>query len=185
VCTEHATSDQKTKAVEVGQEAYLAMLMLDGANYFKFRDLPEELDNDFAKGTDTYLMNHNVVLRWMNSQKQSTLPRQQHRQREEPVVMFAQKDGGTPDTRTCFRCGQKGHITTNCPAEKPRSESDDSEHMHTMRAMESDSDDKEHSSERSDESDYVDEVDGDDDACYFFHITANPKTPLHFPYTRV
>ena len=50
------------------------MLMLNGADYHKFRDLKEELDNDFAKGTDTYLMNHNAVLGWMNSQNSRPCP---------------------------------------------------------------------------------------------------------------
>jgi len=34
---ENATSEQKTKAIELAQEAYLSMVMLDGANYHKFK----------------------------------------------------------------------------------------------------------------------------------------------------
>ena len=48
-----ATMEQKRKAVELGREAYLTMLMLYGANYHLFKDLWEELDNDYAKGSDT------------------------------------------------------------------------------------------------------------------------------------
>lgn len=54
---DNATTAQKSKAVELAQEAYLSMLMLDGANYYKFKTLREEIDNDYAKGTDTYPTN--------------------------------------------------------------------------------------------------------------------------------
>ncbi len=45
---ETATPAQKTKALEIAQESYLLMIMLDRANYYKFNDLREELDNDYA-----------------------------------------------------------------------------------------------------------------------------------------
>jgi len=67
VSRDDATSEQKSKAMELAQEAYLSMLMLDGANYYKFKALREELDNDYAKGTDTYPTNRNAVLRLLNS----------------------------------------------------------------------------------------------------------------------
>ena len=81
--------------------------------------------------------------------------------------MFAQGEGGRIENRKCFRCGKKGHIATNCPAEKQGAaskEDDDGEHLHTMRAMESDEEGSE-----SYESDEEEEADGDDDAVYFFH----------------
>ena len=74
---DNATTSQKTKALELAQESYLTMLMLDGANYYKFKDLREELDNDFAKGTDTYPTNRNAVLQLLNSRKTGHTPKQQ------------------------------------------------------------------------------------------------------------
>eukprot|EP00804_Cyclotella_cryptica_P023430 CCRYP_020847-RA/>CCRYP_020847-RA protein AED:0.40 eAED:-0.81 QI:0/-1/0/1/-1/1/1/0/516 len=85
-------------------------------------------------------------------------------------MMFVQGDGGRMDNRKCFRCRKKGHITTNCPADKPGAASEedkDGEHMHTMRAVESDDDDSE--SYESEDEDEGGGVDGDDDAVYFFH----------------
>jgi hypothetical protein len=73
---DNATTEQKTKALELAQESYLSMLMLDGVNYRKFKDLKEELDNNFAKGSDTYPMNWNAVLHLLNSRKAPTIPRQ-------------------------------------------------------------------------------------------------------------
>jgi hypothetical protein len=70
---ENATNDQKAKALGLAQESYLAMMMLNGANYFRFSELREELDNDFAKGHDTYPSNRNAVLRLLNSRKNSSI----------------------------------------------------------------------------------------------------------------
>ena len=64
---DNATTEQKAKALELVQKLYLSMLMLDGMNYHEFRDLREELDNDFAKGSDTYPTNRNVILHLLNS----------------------------------------------------------------------------------------------------------------------
>eukprot|EP00804_Cyclotella_cryptica_P019093 CCRYP_021211-RA/>CCRYP_021211-RA protein AED:0.16 eAED:0.16 QI:0/0/0/0.66/1/1/3/0/1057 len=85
--------------------------------------------------------------------------------------MFAQGDGGRVDNRKCFRCGRKGHIATNCPAEKPGAaseEDDDGEHLHTMRAVEG-SENEESEGYSSGKYEDENEVDGDDDAVYFFH----------------
>lgn len=165
-----ATPSQTNEAMELAQERYLSMLMLDGANYYKFKGLREELDNDYAKGTDTYPTNRNAVLRLLNSRKTPSFPPQPNVRQGDAAMMFAQGDGGRPDNRKCFRCGRKGHIATNCPAEKPGvndggNGGEEDEHMHTMRAVESDE-----SGEDEDESDDGSiDVDGDDEACYFFH----------------
>eukprot|EP00804_Cyclotella_cryptica_P016582 CCRYP_020530-RA/>CCRYP_020530-RA protein AED:0.64 eAED:0.30 QI:0/-1/0/1/-1/1/1/0/420 len=168
---ESATTSQKHKAMELAQEAYLSMMMLDGANYFKFRELREELDNDYAKGTDTYPTNRNAVLRLLNSRKTPSYPRQANVRQSDGAMVFAQGDTSRVDNRKCFRCGKKGHIATNCPAEKPTTSDGDGaneeeEHLHTMRAVESkESGQEDHYTSTDEEVD----VDGDDDACYFFH----------------
>ena len=78
--------------------------------------------------------------------------------------MFAQGNESQMDHRKCFRCGKKGHIATNCPAEKPgpapdaKNDDDSGDHLHTMCAVESDGSE---SAGAEDES--------SDDACYFFH----------------
>lgn len=61
--------DQTTKATEIACKAYLLMLMLDGACYFRFKDPHEELDNNFANGNDMYPIKLNVVLWLLNSRK--------------------------------------------------------------------------------------------------------------------
>eukprot|EP00804_Cyclotella_cryptica_P005871 CCRYP_000147-RA/>CCRYP_000147-RA protein AED:0.12 eAED:0.13 QI:0/0/0/1/0/0/3/0/1214 len=69
---------------------------------------------------------------------------------------------------TCYQCGKKGHIATNCPAKKPGKGDEDNEEgkqLHTMRAMESDESGDEAYGSEAEESN----VDGDDDAVYFFH----------------
>ena len=88
-----ATPAQKAKAMELAQESYLSMLMLDGANYYKFKDLREELDNDYAKGNDTYPTNRNAVLRLLNSRKMSTSARLPNPRGGDSAVVFAQGDG--------------------------------------------------------------------------------------------
>ena len=50
------------------------MLMLDGANYYKFKEL--RVDNNYAKGSDTHPTNRNAVLCLLNSRKMPTYPRQ-------------------------------------------------------------------------------------------------------------
>jgi hypothetical protein len=57
----------KQQARMTAKEKYLAMLMLDGANAKRFSSLKANLDNDFAKGIDTYPANRNAVLRLLTS----------------------------------------------------------------------------------------------------------------------
>ena len=78
------------------------MMMLDGANHFKFKDLRGDLDSDFAKGNNTYPINHNVVIRLLNSQILPSGHRAQHLHQNDSAMMFARKDGGKPDNRICF-----------------------------------------------------------------------------------
>lgn len=84
--------------------------------------------------------------------------------------MFAQGDGARIDNRKCFCSGKKGHIATNCPAEKPGAtskEDNDGEHIHTMQAVESDSDGSDNYGECEDK--VGGDMDGVNDALYFFH----------------
>ena len=91
--TDHpcVTNDQKRKAVDLAREAYLTMVMLDGANMTRFNGLRGELYNDDANGTDTYPTNQNSVLPLINSRKCSG-PIKQAWKQEESIegMMFAQ-----------------------------------------------------------------------------------------------
>ena len=70
------------------------MLMLDGANRTRFNGLKEELDNDYAKGIDSYLTNQNAVLHLQNNQKGSEPIKQAQKQEESSKgMMFAQLQG--------------------------------------------------------------------------------------------
>eukprot|EP00804_Cyclotella_cryptica_P007796 CCRYP_001377-RA/>CCRYP_001377-RA protein AED:0.71 eAED:0.39 QI:0/0/0/0.66/0/0/3/0/576 len=128
---ENATTAQKSKAMELAQESYLSMLMLDGANYCKFKTLWEELDNDYAKGRDTYPTNQNAVLWLLNGRKTPTFQRQHN------------NPSGSADNIKSSNVERKGTLQQTVQQkswESPAKEDDNNgEHMHTMPAVESDS----------------------------------------------
>jgi hypothetical protein len=87
------TVAQRTQALAVAKEKYLAMLMLDGANKMRFGEMKEDMDLDYAKGQDTYPTTRNGVLRLLNSKnntviKAPAVPR--HESPEEDNMVFAQ-----------------------------------------------------------------------------------------------
>ena len=145
----NATDQQKRQALETAKESYLAMLMLDGAHE-SYRPLKEELDGDYAKGSDTYPTDRNAVLRLLNQRKSSRAtsawtPRNIQREQEsQEGLMFAQSNGGKPENRTCFRCGKKGHISINCaapaPIHKARKGAVEHEQLHAIASNEKDED---------------------------------------------
>ena len=141
----NATNAQMASANASAREAYLAMLMLDGAHE-SYRGLKEELDGDFAKGTNSYPTDRNAVLRLLN-QREGTrsssawVPRNMQLPKEnEEGVVFAQSSGKQVDNRTCYRCGKKGHIAATCPEPLPTKKdeedlhcaAEEEEQVHTM-----------------------------------------------------
>lgn len=126
---DNATSAPNTKALELSQESYLSMLMLDRANYYKFKDLREEQGNNFLKGSEKYPTNCNVILHLLNSRKALTVTRQYNLQTQDSDIMFLQGDGDRQDSRKCFQCEKKGHIATHFPEEKSGAGNDHEECM--------------------------------------------------------
>ncbi len=89
--------------------------MLDGANGARYSDLKTELDNDYAKGVDTYPTDRNGVLRLLNSRKNCTPIMDKTEKTPRSDLMFAQ-DEVTEHRRCegkCFAC-RGDHLKRNC-----------------------------------------------------------------------
>jgi hypothetical protein len=169
----NATAAMKQQARTTAKEKYLAMLMLDGANAKRFSSLKANLDNDFAKGVDTYPTNRNAVLRLLTSWNDMVQERHGTEVKDEDHQnMFVLDD---EMKQKCYVCGSTEHLKANCPnckdpadkKDKEKPADSDEEQMHAM--TECDSNDESDGSYGVE--DEVDAADGDKDVFFFAQVT--------------
>jgi hypothetical protein len=124
-----ATTAQMAKARADCREAYLACMLLRGADSIRYGPLKTELSNDMTKGQDNYPKTMVEAARLLNDYKVSV---RAQRARDNPGegMAFVQDRGGgrrgggggsrgsgnrDPDDPNCWHCGKPGHVMRRCP----------------------------------------------------------------------
>ena len=125
---DNATANQLAKAKADCREAYLACMLLRGADSIRYGPLKTELANDMTKGQDNYPKTMVEASRLLNDYKVAT---RAQRARDDPGegMAFVQDRGGgrrggsgarasaarDPDDPNCWHCGKPGHQMRRCP----------------------------------------------------------------------
>ena len=123
-----ATSAQLAAAKADCREAYLACMLLRGADSIRYGTLKTELANDMTKGQDNYPKTMVEAARLLNDYRVAT---RFQRARDDPGegMAFVQDRGGgrrtgggarasanrDPDDPNCWHCGKPGHVMRRCP----------------------------------------------------------------------
>ena len=127
--TDTATTAQLAAAKADCREAYLACMLLRGADSIRYGALKTELANDMTKGQDNYPKTMVEATRLLNDYKVSV---RAQRARDDPGegMAFVQDRGGArrgggggsrgsanrdPDDPNCWHCGKPGHVMRRCP----------------------------------------------------------------------
>jgi Zinc knuckle len=104
------------------QEDYASMLLYCADNH-RFALLKEELSNNFAMGMDSYpatLAAARTMLANRSDKAVHDMRRRSDRPGESEVMLATDGEEGGRRRRglenvTCYQCGERGHIATNCP----------------------------------------------------------------------
>ena len=117
---------------ENAKDMYLACAFLCQSDRKRYIRFPEELENGYTKGNSNYptdlVTTYRMISEYKNWQPSSSVP-------ESDGVAFAQQTRGRPNNvnqiedwikdKECYKCGQKGHIATVCPAKKSKNDLED------------------------------------------------------------
>ena len=111
------TPQEAARAQLWRKEMYLSCAIIYQADPHIYRRLKEELENDFTKGSDTYLQDMVKAYKLMNEYK-SWAPKN-HMPESTGVafsqtVLFDKNKHEWKQKATCHHCGKKWHICPDC-----------------------------------------------------------------------
>jgi hypothetical protein len=111
-----ASGDEILKARKNGEEKYLGMALVKGADRKRYSRLMDELVNQFAMGHNTYPANitagYNLLLNYhVSGQSTARIIN------DSESMSFATVEKDKRDLKhiKCFRCKKKGHFANHCP----------------------------------------------------------------------
>ena len=123
-----ATPDQVATAKADCREAYLACMLLRGADSIRYGALKTELVNDMTKGQDNYPKMMVEAARLLNDYKVATRFQRARNDPGEGMAFVQDRGGGRragggarasaardPDNPNCWHCNQPGHQMRRCP----------------------------------------------------------------------
>jgi hypothetical protein len=125
----NATPAQLTKAKADCREAYLACMLLRGADSIRYGALKTELSNDMTKGQDNYPKTMVEATRLLNDYKVTVRAQRAQEDHGEGMAFVQDRGGGRrgggggsrgspardPDDPNCWHCGKPGHVMRRCP----------------------------------------------------------------------
>ncbi len=117
------TTEELKRGKKTMRKKFLAALMLNGANWTKYKDLKRSMKENFVTRTSTYPKSPEAVLRILNAHQP---PMRWGKRRQDAEAgakegaMFAQteKDNLWKTGMNCHNCGKKCHIARECPERK-------------------------------------------------------------------
>jgi len=124
-----SNTDNATKRLKIARDRTLALAFMKQANRCRFGTLWADLENQFSRGNDQYLIDltaaYSLLVNFKPPKREE--PRRNARSQEAAVeeedgITFVQSgeviagaDGVTHTGVTCFRCENKGHYADKCP----------------------------------------------------------------------